>query len=153
MSNMIVEIEQFDRRHLRQIVVQLALYALSIALTLARFLLGEYGPSQGPFESVVLGLLIAALVSLAVCGALQLRLWRQISRNPEWAAALNNEMVQTLGAEAWLWGFLGASGSVLFYAVVSAFGLVGDPVTIALTTILAGRGAQRAAFFVRYRAA
>ena len=64
---------------------------------------------------------------------------------PELAAALNNEMVQALGAQAWVWGFLGAAGAVLFFAIASFFGLVGDPTTIALAAIVAGRGAQRAA--------
>jgi len=153
MSSSSAEIEQFDRRHLRQIAAELVLYAISISLLLVRFFFGVYGLNQRPPGFVVLGLLIAALISLTACAVLQLRLWRRISRNPEWAAALNNEMVQALGASAWLWGFLGAAGSVLFFAILSAFGLVADPVTIAVATILSGRGAQRTAFFVGYRAA
>ena len=147
------EIEQFDRRHLRQIAAQLVLYAVSISLLLVRFFLGVCGLNQHPPGLAVLGLLIAALISLTVCSALQLMLWRRVSRDPDSAAALNNEMVQALGAAAWLWGFLGAVGSVLFFAILSAFGLVADPVTIAVATILSGRSAQRVAFFVRYRAA
>ena len=147
------EVERLDHLHLRQIVVQLVFYALSLVLILIRFLLGALGLGRGALGSAVFGLMIAALVALAACSAIQLRVWRRISRDPELASALNNEMVQSLGAEAWLWGFLGAAGSVIFYAIASFGGLVGDPVTIALTTIVAGRGAQRAAFFLKYRSA
>jgi len=153
MSGTGAEIERLDRVHQRQIVVQLGCYALSVSLLLLRFFLGAFGLERGPVTWTLLGLLVAALLALATCSALQLWSWRRISRNPDLAEALNNEMVQTLGAEAWLAGFLGAAGAVLFYAIASLGGLVADPVTIALTTILVGRGAQRMAFYIRYRSA
>lgn len=153
MSKPAVEVEQLDRKHLRQIGFQLVFYALCVSLVLTRFFCQAYGLSRRPIGVIVLGALIASLIGQAACAVVQLRLWKRISRDSQLAAALNNEMVQAWGAEAWLAGFLGAAGSVLFFAIVSAFRLVADPVTIALATILMGRGAQRAAFFVKYRSA
>ncbi|MBU0595335.1 hypothetical protein KJ567_01450 [Candidatus Bipolaricaulota bacterium] len=46
----------------------------------------------------------------------------------------------------------GAAG-VLFFAIVSSFYPVCDPVAIALTTIIVGAGAQRATFYFKYRSA
>ena len=149
---MVADIELLDRKRMVLLKWYLIGFVVSLAMMLTRHFFRESGLNAQPVGAVVLAGAIAGVLLQAVCVALSALLERDIHRDPRLEAALHNELVQSLTSQSWVAAYIGASAMTLFFAITSSFYPICDPVTISLTSIVAGAGASRAYFYFRYRA-
>ena len=149
---MVADIELLDRRRMALLKWYLVGFAVSLALMLTRHFFRQGGLNAQPIGAVVLAGAVAGLALQAACVVLSELLERDIRHDPRLQAALHNELVQSLVSQSWIAAYIGASAMTLFFAITGAFYPICDPVTISLTSIVAGAGASRAYFYFRYRA-
>jgi hypothetical protein len=98
--------------------------------------------------------LVGAVLTLflqAICLVQSALLERDIHQEPHLEAALNNELVKSITTQSWVAAYIGTSAMTLFFAITSSFYPICDPVTISLTSIVAGAGASRAYFYFKYK--
>jgi len=145
------DIESFDRMQLRNLRAYLLFFSHFVILMLVRFFFRASGLNETPIGIAVLIGLIVSAIGQAMFVLLQARTAVKINKDPHLKAAFSSELLQHLEAQAWKGAYVGAAGTVLFFAVVSSFYPVCDPLMIALTTIAVGAGAQRATFYFKYR--
>jgi predicted membrane-bound mannosyltransferase len=126
-------------------------FAAFLLLTLARFFFRAGGLNTQPIGIAVLAGLIVTVLVQAGSALGQALMARRIRADPSLEAALNNELVQSLESHSWRAAFLGAAAATVFFAVVSFFYPVCDPVMIALTAIVTGFGAYQGTFYFKYR--
>jgi hypothetical protein len=151
MERKISEIETLDAKRMRTLELYLVGVAVFIVLSVTRFFfrLGELN-SQPIGIAVFAGLILSlALISVSTIRSESLK--RRLNQDPALKEALNNELVQNLELKSWRAAYLGAVGAAVFFAVVSFFYPISDPVLTALTAIIAGGGAYQATFYFRYR--
>jgi hypothetical protein len=148
---MLSQIESLDRRRMRLLEWYLVSFLLFLFLTLARFFFRAEGLNSQPIGIAVLAGLIATLLLQAGSALGAALLARRIRSDPSLEAALNNELIQSLETQSWRAAYFGAAGATLFFAIVSFFYPICDPVMIALTTIITGLGAYQATFYFKYR--
>jgi len=144
-------IEQFDRKRLRILGVYVASFVASVILSLVRFFFRASGLNQQLVGTVVLASLGITLAVMVVCVVRLALLAARVNRDPKLKAAFADEMLLLLDAHAWRAAYIGTAVTLLFFAIVSSFYPVRDPLMIALTSIVVGAGVQRAAFFFKYR--
>ena len=149
---MMSQIELLDRRRMRLLEWYLVSCSVFLLLTIARFFFRAGGLNSQPIGMAVLAGLIVTLLIQAGTAAGTALLARRMRSDPSLEAALNNELIQSLEVQSWRAAFFGAAGATLFFAVVSFFYPVYDPVLIALTAIITGFGAYQATFYFKYRA-
>jgi len=149
---MMSQIELLDRRRMRLLEWYLVSFLLFLLLTLVRFFFRGEGLNSQPIGMAVLAGLIVTLVLQAGTALGTALLSRKIRSDPSLEAALNNELIQSLEIQSWRAAYFGAAGATLFFAIVSTFYPVVDPVMIALTAIITGLGAYQATFYFKYRA-
>ena len=149
---MVADIEFLDRKRMAILKWYLVGFAVSLALMLTRHFFRQSGLNARPIGAAVLVGAVAGLLLQVVCVILSARLERDIRQEPRLEAALHNELVQSLVSRSWIAAYIGTSAMTLFFAITSAFYPVCDPVSISLTSIVAGAGASRAYFYFRYRA-
>jgi len=144
-------IEQIDRERLRYLGWYVVSFSVFIVLSLVRFFFRTSGLNQEPIGIAVLVGMCVALVGVFACVFMQANVAWKIRKDEKTKAAFNNEVLRLLDAKAWRAAFVASSATVLFFAIASSFYPVCDTVMIALTTIAAGAGAQRAAYYFMYR--
>ena len=145
------DIERLDLRRLRILGTYLIFFVGFVILTLVRFFFRVPGLNERPIGLAVLAGLIVTLIAQVVSIFMQARLVAKINKDPRLKAAFDNEWLRLLETQAWKAAYIGAAGTVLFFAIVSAFYPVCDPVMIALTAIVIGAGAQRTTFYFKYK--
>ena len=149
---MMSQIELLDRRRMRLLEWYLVSCSVFLLLMIARFFFRAGGLNSQPIGMAVLAGLIVTLLLLAGSAFGQALLARRIRSDPSLEAALNNELIQSLEIQSWRAAYFATAGATLFFAVVSFFYPVYDPVLIALTAIITGFGAYQATFYFKYRA-
>ena len=149
---MMSQIESLDKRRMRLLEWYLVSFVLFLPLTLVRFFFRAEGLNSQPMGMAVLAGLIVTLVLQAGTALGTALLSRKIRSDPSLEAALNNELIQSLEVQSWRAAYFGAAGATLFFAIVSVFYPICDPVMIALTAIITGFGAYQATFYFKYKA-
>ena len=144
-------VERLDQRRMRLLEWYLVSFVVFLLLMLARFFFRAEGLNSQPIGIAVLAGLIVTAVVQAGSAVGQAWLARRIRREPSLEAALNNELIQSLETQSWRAAYFGAAGATVFFAIVSFFYPVCDPVMIALTTIITGFGAYQGTFYFKYR--
>jgi len=145
------EIERMDRERLRYLGWYVSCFSVFVVLSLVRFFFRTSGLNHEPIGVAVLVGMVVTAVGVFGCVAMQFRAAWKIRGNEEVKAAFDNEVLRLLDAKAWRAAYIASAVTVLFFAIASSFYSVCDPVMIALTTIVAGAGAQRAAYYFMYR--
>ena len=148
---MLSSVEQLDRRRMRLLEWYLVSFAVFLLLMLARFFFRTEGLNAQPIGIAVLAGLIVTVLVQAGSAIGQALLAQRIRNDPSLEAALNNELVQALETQSWRAAYFGAAGATAFFAIVSFFYPVCDPVMIALTAIVTGFGAYQGTFYFKYR--
>ena len=149
---MMSQIESLDRKRMKLLEWYLVSCMFFLLLMVARFFFRAKGLNSQPIGMAVLAGLIVTLLLQAGSAFDQALLAKRIRSDPSLEAALNNELIQSLETHSWRAAYFGAAGAMLFFAIVSFFYPVFDPVMIALTSIITGFGAYQATFYFKYRA-
>jgi predicted permease len=123
-----------------------------ITLSVTRFFFRLKDLNTQPIgQAVLIGLLLSLLL-LVFCTLKSARLGNKIKQDPLLKEALYNELIETLELQSWKAAYLGAIGTTMFFAIAWFFYPICDPVMVALTSIITGAGAYKAAFYLKYRA-
>ena len=146
-------IEKYDRKRMKHLSWYLSGYALFLILWLIRFFSRVSGLNETLVGDIILAGLLVSAGLMALSTAASHRLGRAVREDPGLQRALSNEFVRQLEKESWKAAYFAAAAAAVFFAISSWIYPVIDPVVTALTVILAGAGAQQAAFYFRYRAA
>jgi len=145
------DIEHYDQKRMQFLKWYIIGFVICLTLLLTRHFFRSSGLNSQPIGiAVLIGTIITLLIQAISIFGLGL-LERDINHKPHLKAALNNELVRTLTVESWLAAYLAASGMTLFFAITWSFYPICDPVTIALSSIMAGAGANRVYFYFRYK--
>jgi DMSO reductase anchor subunit len=145
------DIEFLDQQRMKFLKWYLIGFAIFLLLMLTRHFFRLEGLNSQPIGNVVLIGLIVALLVQVVSVIRSALLERQIHQDPRLEAALNNELVKALTTQSWIAAYIGACGMTLFFAITWSIYPICDPVTICLSSIIAGAGASRAYFYFKYK--
>lgn len=148
---MFSDVEHLDRRRMKLLEWYLVSFAVFLLLMLVRFFFRAEGLNSQPIGIAVLAGLIVTVLVQAGTALGQALLARRIRSDPGLDAALNNELIQSLETQSWRAAYFGAAATTVFFAIVSFFYPVCDPVLIALTAIITGFGAYQGTFYFKYR--
>jgi hypothetical protein len=146
------EIEILDAKRMRHLEIYILGVGVFIALSVTRYFFRLGGLNSQPIGVAVLVGLIISLGVISLSTILSAQFWNRVKYDPTMMDALNNELIQVLQLKSWKAAYLGAVGTTLFFAVVTFFYPVSDPMLMALTSIIAGAGAYQATFYFLYRA-
>jgi hypothetical protein len=149
MDNMI---EVFDEQRMNILKWYVISFALFMALILTRHFFRRDGLNEQPIGTAVLIGLLITLGVIIICVIRLALVEREIRKDPKVEAALHNELVKAIDTQAWIAAFLATCLMTLFWAVTSSFYPICDAVSISLSSICAGAGANRAYFYFRYKA-
>jgi len=144
-------IEYFDQQRMLFLKWYLIGFAISFVLLLTRHFFRLSGLNEQAIGIAVLAGAVAGLVLQIVSLFEAIRLEKQIQRNEQVKAALYNELVKSILTQSWQIAYIATSAMTLFFAITSSFYPICDPLSISLTSILAGAGACRAYFYFRYK--
>jgi hypothetical protein len=145
------DIEYLDQQRMKFLKWYLVGFFIFMVLMLTRHFFRAGGLNSEPIGIAVLVGLILTLLLQAVCVTLSARLEKRIQKEPHLKAALNNELVKSLTTESWIAAYIGTSAMTLFFAITWSFYPICDPVSISLSSIVAGAGASRAYFYFKYK--
>lgn len=145
------DIEFLDQQRMKFLKWYLVGFTICIILMLTRHFFRLSGLNSEPIGMVVLSGMIVTLLLQVVCVIRSALLERNIHQEPHLEAALNNELVKSLTTQSWVAAYIGTSAMTLFFAITWSFYPICDPVTISLTSIVAGAGASRAYFYFKYK--
>jgi hypothetical protein len=145
------DVELLDRKRMTYLKWYLIGFAVFMVLMLTRHFFRRDGLNSQPVGKAVLVGLFLTLLLQVVCLVGSALLERDIHRDPRLEAALNNELVKSLMTQSWVAAYIGCAGMTLFFAITSSFYPICDPVSISLSSIIAGAGASRAYFYFRYK--
>jgi uncharacterized membrane protein len=145
------EIENLDKKRLRNLELYIIGVAFFMLLSITRFFFRLGGLNSRPIGKAVLLGLILSLILIALGTVRSAILWRTIKDEPHLMEAMNDEWVQALEVRSWKAAFIAAVGTTFFFAIASSFYPVTDPVLTALTAGIAGAGAHQATFYFAYR--
>ena len=148
---MTFDIEVLDQKRMTFLKWYLISFGISMLLMLTRYFFRMDGLNSQPIGIAVLIGAVVTLLWQAVCLIRSALLERDIHQDPHLEAALNNELVKSLVTRSWIAAYIGSAGMTLFFAITSSFYPICDPLTISLTSIVAGAGASRAYFYFRYK--
>jgi hypothetical protein len=145
------DIEILDQKRMNLLKWYLIGFAICMCLMMTRhfFRLGELN-AQPVGIAVLIGLFIT-LIWQVICVAGSALLEKEIHRDPHLEAALHDELVKSLITQSWVAAYVGTSAMTFFFAIAGFFYPICDPMTISLTSIVAGAGASRAYFYFRYK--
>ena len=146
------DIEVLDRKRMSYLKWYLVGFGISLILMLTQFFFQRDGLNSQPIGIAVLVGVAVTLLLQAICVIRSALLERHILQHPHLDAALNNELVKSLVAQSWIAAYVATAGMTVFFAITSSFYPVCDPLTISLTSTVAGAGASRAYFYFRYQA-
>ena len=127
-------------------------FGVCLTTMLTRHFCRRSGLNSQPVGHAVLVGAVAALALQVFCVIKSALLERVVRQDPHLEAALNNELVKSLTTQSWIAAYMGTAAMTLFFAITSSFYPICDPVSISLTSIVAGAGASRAYFYFRYKA-
>jgi hypothetical protein len=147
------EIEILDKQRMRYLELTLIGIAAALILSVIRFFFRLRDLNAQPIGMAVLIGLILSVLLMAFSSLGSARLGRKIRNDPALKAALYNELVISLEIQSWRAAFLGAVATNAFFALTYFFYPVCDPVMVTLTSIIAGLGAYKATFYLKYRSA
>ena len=145
------DIEYLDQQRMRFLKWYLIGFIVFLLLLLTRHFFRMEGLNSQPIGKAVLIGLVVTLFIQVICLIRSALLERDIRQDPRLEAALNNELVKSLETQSWIAAYIGSAGMTLFFAITWSFYPICDPVTISLTAIAAGAGANRAYFYFRYK--
>jgi hypothetical protein len=145
------DIEFLDQQRMKFLKWYLVGFAICLTLMLTRHFFRLSGLNSEPIGVVVLIGAILTLLLQVICVIRSALLERDINKIPHLAAALNNELVKSITTQSWIAAYIGTSGMTLFFAITWSFYPICDPVSISLTSIVAGAGAHRAYFYFKYK--
>jgi lysylphosphatidylglycerol synthetase-like protein (DUF2156 family) len=145
------DVEILDQKRMIYLKWYLIGFAAFMVLMLTRHFFRRDGLNSQPIGVAVLVGLVVTVLWQAVCLIRSAFLERDIQRDPRLEAALNNELVKSLMTQSWVAAYVGCAGMTLFFAITWSFYPICDPVTISLSSIAAGAGANRAYFYFRYK--
>jgi len=145
------DIEFLDQERMRFLKWYLVGFTICLLLMLTRHFFRLSGLNSQPIGTIVLIGLFLTLLLQIICVVRSALLERDIHQDPSLEAALNNELVKSLTTQSWVAAYIGTCGMTLFFAITWSFYPICDPVTISLTSIIAGAGASRAYFYFRYK--
>ena len=151
MKNKGLEPEVLDAKRMRHLELYIISVGVFIALSITRYFFRLSGLNSQPIGVAVLAGLIISLGAISLSTLLSARFWNRVKQVPSLMDILNNELIQALQLKSWKAAYLGAVGTTLFFAVVTFFYPVSDPMLMALTSIIAGAGAYQATFYFLYR--
>jgi hypothetical protein len=148
---MTTDIEYQDQQRMNFLKWYLIYFGIFMVLILMRHFFRLDGLNAQPIGyAVLIGLVITLLLQVFfVIKSVQLA--KEIQKDPQLDAALNNELVKSLMTQSWIAAYIGAVGMTVFFAITGFFYPICDPVTISLTAIAVGAGANRAYFYFRYK--
>ena len=145
------EIERLDRNRIRLLEWHLAGFLIFLLFSITRFFLRARGLNTAP---VGISVLIFSVVGVIIVGLSTSGLAiinRRIKQEPSLGEALNNEYVQSIELKSWRAAFIGSVASSVFFAFVSFFYPIHDPVLVALNSIVTGAGAYHLNFYLSYK--
>ena len=145
------DIEFLDQQRMKFLKWYLFGFIIFMVLFLTRHFFRLDGLNSQPIGTAILIGLIATLLLQVISVIQSALLERNIHKDPCLEAALNNELVKSLTTQSWVAAYIGTCGMTLFFAITWSFYPICDPVTISLTSIIAGAGASRAYFYFRYK--
>jgi len=145
------DIEYLDQQRMKFLKWYLVSFTIFMLLMLTRHFFRLGGFNAQPIGIAVLIGLIATLILQVIFIVRSALLERDIRQDPRLEAALNNELVKSLETQSWIAAYIGSAGMTLFFAITWSFYPICDPVTICLSAIAAGAGANRAHFYFRYK--
>ena len=145
------DIEYIDQERMKYLKWYLVGFFIFMVLMLTRHFFRSSGLNSEPIGITVLIGLILSLFLQAVCLIKSAQLEKKIQKAPHLKAALNDELVKSLTTQSWIAAYIGTSAMALFFAITWSFYPICDPVTISLTSIIAGAGASRAYFYFKYK--
>ena len=145
------DIEYLDQQRMKFLKWYLVGFFIFMVLMLTRHFFRSGGLNSEPIGIAVLVGLILTLLLQAVCVMKSAQLEKNIQKAPHIKAALNDELVKSLTTQSWIAAYIGTSAMTLFFAITWSFYPICDPVTISLTSIIAGAGASRAYFYFKYK--
>ena len=145
------DIEYLDQQRMKFLKWYLINFSICLVLMLTRHFFRLDGLNSEPIGVAVLIGAIITLILQAFFITRSVLLERDIRHNPGLEAALNNELVKQLMTQSWVAAYIGTSLMTIFFAITSSFYPICDPVTISLTSIIAGAGANRIYFYFRYK--
>ena len=145
------DIEFLDQQRMKYLKWYLIGFVIFMVLMLTRHFFRLDGLNSKPIGTAVLIGLFATLLTQVICLIKSALLVRDIHQDPRLEAALNNELVKSLETQSWIAAYIGSAGMTLFFAITWSFYPICDPVTISLTSIVAGAGASRAYFYFKYK--
>jgi hypothetical protein len=145
---MTTQIEIFDRDRRR--------YRVGLLIGSSIFLLAWFGYivvriSPGSielFHTIVMVVLIVSLVIQAYYAVRTNLLERQIRKDDQLKAALNNELIQLNELKAWRAAFFSMLGFIVITAVFSFFVQIDDLMLVLLTLLLVGFGAHNLVAYI-----
>jgi hypothetical protein len=145
------DIEVLDQKRMKFLKWYLIGFGISMLLMLTRYFFRMNGLNSQPIGIAVLIGVIVTLLLQVICVIRSAFLERDIHQDPRLEAALHNELVKSLVTQSWIAAYIGSAGMTLFFAITSSFYPICDPLTISLTSIVAGAGASRAYFYFGYK--
>ena len=145
------DIEYLDQQRMKFLKWYLVGFAICLLLMLTRHFFRSSGLNSQPIGvAVLIGAVLTLLLQL-ICVVKSALLERDIRQVPHLEAALNNELVKAITTQSWIAAYIGTSAMTFFFAIAQSFYPICDPVTISLTSIVAGAGASRAYFYFKYK--
>lgn len=145
------EIERLDKMRMRYLEWYLIGIILFLILSLLRYFFRLRGLNTQPIGFAVLVGLFLGVGLIAFSTYKNAILVRKIKGDPLLEEALYNELVHSLETQSWKAAFIGAIAVTSFFALVGFIYPICDMVLVALTSIVAGAGANRATFYFKYR--
>jgi len=145
------DIEYLDQQRMKFLKWYLVGFAICLLLLLTRHFFRLGGLNSQPIGYIVLAGIILGLLIQTIYLIRSALLERDIGQDPLLEDALNNELVKSLTTQSWVAAYIGTSAMTLFFAITWSFYKVCDPVSISLTSIIAGAGASRAFLYFRYK--
>jgi Ca2+/Na+ antiporter len=100
------------------------------------------------FRTVIMVVLILAVIFQAYYAIKNVRLEREIKKDPQLKDALNNEFVQHNELKAWRASFFSVIGFIVVSAILSIFIQINDIMLVFLTALLIGFGTHNAAVYL-----
>lgn len=148
---MVNKIEVFDQRRMKALQWYVISFAVFMVLILTRHFFRRDGLNDEPIGIAVLVGLFLSLGGLVLSLFRLVILEREIRQDPRLEAALNNELVKAIETQSWIAAYIATALMTLFFAITWSFYPICDPVSISLSSIAAGAGANRAYFYFKYK--
>lgn len=145
------DIENIDQMRMLYLKWHIVGFVIFMVLMLVRHFFRLSGLNEQLVGKIVLAGLIMSVIIQAVFVLLSALLENEIRTDPHLKNSLHNELVQSINLQAWIAAYIGAAGITVLFAITGFFYPLCDPMTISLSAITMGAGAQRIYFYTRYK--